>query len=38
MGIGDDNTHFFQYKKLELKILRFIKILANRAKTLRHSV
>lgn len=37
MGIGD-NTHFFQYKKLELKILGFIRIMANRVKTLRYSI
>lgn len=27
MGIGDDNTHFFQYKKVKFKIFLFINIL-----------
>ena len=37
MGIGN-NTHFFSIKKLELKILGFIRIMANRVKTLRHGI
>lgn len=37
MGIGN-NTHFFSIKKLELKILGFIRIMANRVKTLRYSI